>query len=86
MLQSAHDSSAALPTPAGHGSVDAVERKAEVERDLRRWTRADVEAKFRRYVRGIWPEAQMRAFFDYAWKLDEQPDLSGLFKRMVVRA
>jgi 2-methylcitrate dehydratase len=49
-------------------------------------TRADVETKFRRYARGVWPEAQMRGFLDYAWTLDQQPDLSGLFKRMVVAA
>jgi 2-methylcitrate dehydratase len=49
-------------------------------------TRADVEAKFRRYVKGVWPEAQMRDFLDHAWSLDQQPNLAGLFKRMVVVA
>ncbi|HEX4326792.1 MAG TPA: MmgE/PrpD family protein [Burkholderiales bacterium] len=49
-------------------------------------TRADVEAKFRRYVRGVWPEAQIRNFLDYAWNLEQQPKLTGLFQRMVVTA
>ena len=49
-------------------------------------TRADVEAKFRHYVRGVWPEAQIRNFLDYAWNLEQQPDLGGLFQRMVVPA
>jgi 2-methylcitrate dehydratase len=49
-------------------------------------TRADVEAKFRRYVRGLWPETQMRHFFDYAWNLEQQKNLAGLFQRMVVAA
>ena len=49
-------------------------------------TRADVEAKFRRFVKGIWPEAQMRNFLAYAWNLDQQQNLAGLFPRMIVAA
>ncbi len=49
-------------------------------------TRADVETKFRRYVKGVWPEAQMRGFLDYAWNLDQHQNLAGLFQRMVVAA
>ena len=49
-------------------------------------TREAVEAKFRRYVRTFWPEPQIRAFLDYAWALEQQKDLVGLFQHMVVAA
>jgi 2-methylcitrate dehydratase len=49
-------------------------------------TRADVEAKFRRNVKALWREPQVRDFLAYAWDLDKQSSLAGLFKRMVVAA
>jgi 2-methylcitrate dehydratase len=49
-------------------------------------TRDDVEAKFRRNVRTIWPEQQTRDFLSYAWELDRQDTIAGLFPRMVVAA
>jgi 2-methylcitrate dehydratase len=47
-------------------------------------TRADVEAKFKRNVKALWPEAHMREFLDYAWNLDQSQQMSGLFPRMVM--
>lgn len=49
-------------------------------------TRADVEAKFRRNVKGLWTEPQIREFLSYAWQLEQHDSLSGLFKRMIVSA
>lgn len=49
-------------------------------------TRADVEAKFRRNVKVLWQEKQIRDFLGYAWDLDRQDALGGLFKRMIVSA
>lgn len=49
-------------------------------------TRADVEEKFRRNVKGLWKEPQIRDFLSYAWDLDKQDALAGLFKRMIVSA
>jgi 2-methylcitrate dehydratase len=49
-------------------------------------TRDDVEAKFRRNVKALWGEPQIRDFLAYAWQLDQQDALPGLFARMVVAA
>ncbi len=49
-------------------------------------TREAVEAKVRRYTRALWPEAQLRAFLDVAWSLEEQGDLGELLRHMVVAA
>ncbi len=45
-------------------------------------TRQGAEEKFLRSVKGVWSEKQSRAFFDVAWKLDEQHDLTELLKRL----
>jgi len=47
-------------------------------------TRADIEAKFRRVVAPVWPDAQIGAFLAFAWNLDRQDKMAGLFERMVV--
>ncbi|WP_158742966.1 MmgE/PrpD family protein [Acidisphaera sp. L21] len=49
-------------------------------------TRDDVEAKFRRNVKAFWPEQQIHDFLGYAWDLDHQDSITGLFPRMVVTA
>ncbi|MGI4943564.1 MAG: MmgE/PrpD family protein [Janthinobacterium lividum] len=49
-------------------------------------TRDDVEAKFRRNVKAVWPEQQTSAFLSYAWDLDRQSTVTGLSARMVVAA
>lgn len=49
-------------------------------------TRVDVEAKFRRNVKAMWQEKQIHDFLGYAWALDKQDALGGLFKRMIVSA
>lgn len=49
-------------------------------------TRADVEDKFRRNVRGTWQEKQTRDFLAFAWELDKHDALADLFKHMVVSA
>jgi 2-methylcitrate dehydratase len=49
-------------------------------------TRTDVEDKFRRNVKTVWPEPQLRDFLAYAWELDRQDQIAGLFDRMVVGA
>jgi 2-methylcitrate dehydratase len=47
-------------------------------------TRAGTEEKFLRSVHGIWPEKQSRAFFELAWKLEQQHDVKRLLQSMVV--
>lgn len=49
-------------------------------------TRADIEAKFHRNVKALWPVAQIDAFLALAWDLDRQPNLSGLFQHIIVAA
>jgi 2-methylcitrate dehydratase len=52
----------------------------------RAMTRDDVEAKFRRNVKALWPDQQIHDFLGYAWELDHQDNITGLFPRMVVTA
>ncbi|HEY0286737.1 MAG TPA: MmgE/PrpD family protein [Pseudomonas sp.] len=46
-------------------------------------TREGTEEKFLRSVNGVWSEKQARAFFDVAWRLEQQHDLKSLFKHML---
>ncbi|WP_397453074.1 MmgE/PrpD family protein [Pseudomonas sp. NA-150] len=48
--------------------------------------RRGTEEKFFRSVNGVWSQKQSQAFFDVAWQLDQQRDLSHLLRLMIVKA